>query len=264
MSSVSLEALRETLDPSLAIYADVILHPSFPRPDFERLKKQRLAQIGQEKADPVGLALRVFPGLLYGKGHAYANPWTGSGTEESTARITREDLIRFHQTWFKPNHATLVVVGATTMEEIRPKLEQLFSGWKPGAVPTKSIAEVAQQPKPVVYLIDRPGSLQSLIIAGNVAPPKANPREISIQTMNGVLGSDFSSRVNMNLREDKHWAYGAFTFFRDARGQRPFVAYAPVQTDKTKEAVVELDKELRESSRIGRSNRMSFPEPRHP
>jgi zinc protease len=245
VSSVSLEALRETLDPSLAIYADVILHPSFPRSDFERLKKQRLAQIRQEKADPVGLALRVFPGLLYGKGHAYANPWTGSGTEESTARITREDLVRFHQAWFKPNHATLVVVGATTMGEIHPKLERLFAGWKSGDVPTKSIAEVAQQPKPVVYLIDRPGSLQSLIIAGNVAPPKANPQEISIQTMNGVLGSDFSSRVNMNLREDKHWAYGAFTFFRDARGQRPFLAYAPVQTDKTKESVVELDKELR-------------------
>jgi zinc protease len=245
VSSVSLEALRETLEPSLAIYADVILHPSFPRSDFERLKKQRLAQIRQEKADPVGLALRVFPGLLYGKGHAYANPWTGSGTEESTAKITREDLIRFHQAWFKPNHATLVVVGASSMAEIRPKLEQLFAGWKSGEVPAKSIAAVAQQPRPVVYLIDRPGSLQSLIIAGNVAPPKANPREVSIQTMNGVLGSDFSSRVNMNLREDKHWAYGAFTFFRDARGQRPFVAYAPVQTDKTKEAVVELDKELR-------------------
>jgi zinc protease len=245
VSSVSLEALRESLEPSLAIYADVILHPSFPRSDFERLKKQRLAQIRQEKADPVGLALRVFPGLLYGKGHAYANPWTGSGTEESTAKITREDLIRFHQAWFKPNHATLVVVGATSMGEIRPKLEQLFAGWKPGDVPAKSIATVAQQPRPVVYLIDRPGSLQSLIIAGNVAPPKANPQEVSIQTMNGVLGSDFSSRVNMNLREDKHWAYGAFTFFRDARGQRPFVAYAPVQTDKTKEAVVELDKELR-------------------
>jgi zinc protease len=245
VSSVSLEALRETLDPALAIYADVILHPSFPRSDFERLKKQRLAQIRQEKADPVGLALRVFPGLLYGKGHAYSNPWTGSGTEQSTAKITREDLIRFHQSWFKPNHATLVVVGATSMAEIRPKLEQLFAGWKPGDVPVKAIATVGQQPRPVVYLIDRPGSLQSLIIAGNVAPPKANPREVSIQTMNGVLGSDFGSRVNMNLREDKHWAYGAFTFFRDARGQRPFVAYAPVQTDKTKEAVVELDKELR-------------------
>jgi zinc protease len=244
-SSVSLEALKENLDRSLDIFGDVVLHPSFPRTDFERLKKQRFAQIQQEKADPVGLALRVFPGLLYGPSHAYANPWTGSGTEESTSRITRDDLIRFHRTWFKPNHATLVVVGATSMTEIKPKLERLFAGWKPGDVPAKNIATVQQQPRPVVYLVDRPGSLQSLIIAGNIAPPKANPNEVSIQTMNGVLGSDFSSRVNMNLREDKHWAYGAYTFFRDARGQRPFVAYAPVQTDKTKEAVIELDKELR-------------------
>jgi zinc protease len=245
VSSVSLEALRENLDASLDIYSDVILHPSFPRSDFERLKKQRLAQIQQEKADPVGLALRVFPGLLYGRDHAYSNPWTGSGTEESTLKITRDHLVRFHRDWFRPNHATLIVVGATTMAEIRPKLERTFASWTPGKVPPKEIATVAQQPRPVMYLIDRPGSLQSLIIGGNVAPPKANPEEVSIQTMNGVLGGDFSSRVNMNLREDKHWAYGAYTFFRDARGQRPFVAYAPVQTDKTKEALVELDKELR-------------------
>jgi zinc protease len=245
VSTVSLESLKENLDASLDIYSDVILHPSFPRSDFERLKKQRVAQIQQEKADPVGLALRVFPGLLYGRDHAYSNPWTGSGTEESTEKITRDHLVRFHREWFKPNHATLIVVGATTMAEIRPKLERLFSAWSPGEVPSKDIATVAQQPRPMVYLIDRPGSLQSLIIAGNVAPPKANPAEVSIQTMNGVLGSDFSSRVNMNLREDKHWAYGAYTFFRDARGQRPFVAYAPVQTDKTKEALIELDKELR-------------------
>jgi zinc protease len=245
VSTVSLEALKENLDPSLAIYADVILHPSFPQTDFERLKKQRLAQIQQEKADPVGLALRVFPALLYGPGHAYANPWTGSGTEESTAKIQRDDLVRFHTSWFKPDHATMVVVGATSLAEIRPRLERLFAGWQPGNVPTKSIAQVQQQPRPTVYLMDRPGSLQSVIIAGNLAPPKSNPKEVAIQTMNGVLGSDFSSRVNMNLREDKHWAYGAYTFFRDARGQRPFIAYAPVQTDKTKEAVLELDKELR-------------------
>ena len=245
VSSVSLEALKENLDASLSIYADVVLHPSFPHADFERLKKQRLAQIQQEKADPVGLALRVFPGLLYGPTHAYSNPWTGSGTEESTAKIKREDLVRFHQAWFKPNHATMVVVGATTMAEIKPRLERLFTEWERGDVPTKAIATVQQQPRPTVYVMDRPGSLQSVIIAGNLAPPKANPKEVAIQTMNGVLGSDFSSRVNMNLREDKHWAYGAYTFFRDARGQRPFVAYAPVQTDKTKEAIVELDKELR-------------------
>ena len=245
VSSVSLETLKENMDASLDIFGDVVLHPAFPQSDFERLRKQRVAQIQQEKADPVGLALRVFPGLLYGRDHAYANPWTGSGTEESTGKIRRDDLVRFHRAWFKPNHGTLIVVGSTTMAEIKPKLERLFAGWKPGEVPTKNIATVGQQPRPVVYLIDRPGSLQSLIIAGNIAPPKANPNEVSIQTMNGVLGSDFSSRVNMNLREDKHWAYGAYTFFRDARGQRPFVAYAPVQTDKTKDALVELDKELR-------------------
>jgi len=245
VSSVSVEALKENLDASLDIFGDVILNPTFPRRDFERLTKQRLAQIQQEKADPVGLALRIFPALIYGPTHAYSNPWTGSGTEESTAKITREDLVRFHQAWFKPNHATLVVVGSTSMAEIRPKLERLFATWKPGAVPAKNIATVSGQPRPVVYLVDRPGSLQSLVIAGHVAPPKANPQEVTIEALNRVLGGDFGSRVNMNLREDKHWSYGAYTFFRDARGQRPFVAYAPVQTDKTKEAVIELDKELR-------------------
>jgi zinc protease len=245
VSSVSLEALKENLDPSMAVFADVILNPSFPRTDFERLKKQRIAQIQQEKADPVGLALRVLPGLVYGPDHAYSNPWTGSGTEESTGRIKREDLVRFHQTWFKPNHATLVIVGATTMAEIKPRLERLLATWKPGEVPAKNIATVSRGQRPQVYIIDRPGSLQSVIIAGHIAPPKANPQEVTIETMNSVLGGDFSSRVNMNLREDKHWSYGAYTFFRDARGQRPFLAYAPVQTDKTKEALVELDKELR-------------------
>jgi zinc protease len=245
VSSISLEALKQNLDASLNVFGDVVLNPTFPRTDFERLKKQRVAQIQQEKADPVGLALRVFPRLVYGPTHAYSNPWTGSGTEESTAQIERDDLVRFHQAWFRPNHATLVVVGATTMAEIKPKLERLFAGWKPGDVPAKNIAAVSGQQRPVVYLIDRPGSLQSVVIAGHIAPPKANPREVTIETLNGVLGADFSSRVNMNLREDKHWSYGAYTFFRDARGQRPFIAYAPVQTDKTKEALFELDKELR-------------------
>jgi zinc protease len=244
VSSVTLEALKERLDPSLELYADVILHPAFRQPDLDRLKKQRLAQIQREKADPVGMALRVFPRLIYGQGHAYANPWTGSGTEASAARITRDDLVKFHQTWFKPNHATLVVVGATTMAEIRPRLERLFSGWTPGDVPRKNIGTV-EQPKPAVYLLDRPGSLQSVIIAGDVAPPKANPDEPAIEVMSAVLGSDFGSRLNMNLREDKHWSYGAFSFLRDARGQRPFIAYAPVQTDKTREAVVEVQRELR-------------------
>jgi zinc protease len=162
------------------------------------------------------------------------------------AKLPRQDLRNFHHTWFKPNNATLVVVGSTTLAEITPKLEKLFSGWKKGEVPKKNIGTVAMAPKPAVYLIDRPGSLQSFIIAGHVAPPKANPDEVAIETMNNILGGDFTSRVNMNLREDKHWSYGSRTIVVDARGQRPFVAFAPVQTDKTKESMVEIAKELRD------------------
>jgi zinc protease len=93
--------------------------------------------------------------------------------------------------------------------------------------------------------MDRPGALQSTIFAGHVAPPRANPQEITQQVLNNVLGGQFISRVNMNLREDKHWSYGAGTVFFDARGQRPFIVYAPVQTDKTKESVAELMKEMK-------------------
>src|SRR5438876_7315232 len=191
------------------------------------------------------MALRVFPKMLYGTGHAYGNPLTGSGTEASVEKLTRTEMKKFHDTWFKPNNATLIIVGDTTLNEIRPKLEKLFGGWKSGYVPSKNISRVEQQKKSAVYLIDRPDSLQSVILAGHVAPPKSNPDEIAIETMNTILGGTFTSRVTMNLREDKHWSYGAFTFLWPARGQRPFIAYAPVQTDKNKESLIELEKELR-------------------
>ncbi|MBX6365734.1 MAG: insulinase family protein [Gemmatimonadetes bacterium] len=244
-SSVSLNTLTDKLDPALEIFADVVLHPSFPQSEFERLKQEQLAAIQREKATPVQMALRVFPKLLYGAGHAYGNPLTGSGTEASVQAITRDDLVRFHQTWFKPNHATLVVVGDITMDALRPKLEKLFGAWKPGDVPTKNLARVQEPAAPAIYLVDRPGSDQSIIFAGNIAPPQANPQEAAIETLNDILGGSFGSRVNMNLREDKHWSYGAFTLVWSARGQRPFIAYAPVQTDKTTESVQELAKELK-------------------
>jgi zinc protease len=243
-SSVSLSALKENLDPSLALFADVILNPSFPPEELERLRKQRLARIQQEKVQPVRMALRVFPKLLYGEGHAYANPLTGTGTEDTAKRMTQTDLVKFHEAWFKPNHATLVVVGDTTLAEIQPKLEKLFQSWKPGDVPKKDIRTVALQEKPSVYLMDRPGAIQSVILTAHVAPPKANPQEIPIETMNEILGGAFTSRINMNLREDKHWSYGALSLLWDARGQRPFIVYAPVQTDKTSEAMQEISKEL--------------------
>ena len=245
VSSVSLSTLKETLDPALDIFADVVLNPAFPQAAFQRQQRQRVARIQREKVQPVQMALRVFPQLLYGAKHAYGNPLTGSGTEESVTRMTRDDLVRFHRTWFKPNHATLVVVGDISLAEIQPKLARLFSSWQAGDVPQKNVSAVADQPRPLVYILDRPGSEQSIIFAADLAPPKANQHEYAIEAMTSLLGGQFTSRVNMNLREDKHWSYGAFTLVWDARGQRPFIAYAPVQTDKTKESMIEVDRELR-------------------
>lgn len=245
LSSVSLSVLKSDLDAALEIYSDVILNPAFPEQEFKRLQKQRLAQIQREKNNPRDMVLRVFPPLLYGRDHPYGNSFTGSGTEETVASLTHEDLIRFYRTWFKPNNATLLVVGDTTLSEIVSKLSKHFQDWEAGPVPAKSIPQVAQRSQSAVYLVHRPGAVQSMIFAIQVAPPANNPDEIAIETMNHILGGTFTSRVNMNLREDKGWSYGARTSLFDARGQRPFIVRAPVQTDRTQESMVEIVKELR-------------------
>ena len=243
VSVVQLSALKAKLDPSIALYADVILNPNFPQEDFARQQKLQLAAIQREKVTGIAMGLRVLPALLYGKGHSYGNSLTGSGTEESVAKLTREDLVKFHQTWFRPNNGALIVVGDTTMAEIMPKLERLFASWPKRDVPAKNINRVQFPAKSVVYIMDRPGALQSDILVGQIAPPRSSTDEIAIETMNSIFGSDFGARLNMNLREDKHWSYGAQTVLFAARGQQPFLAYAPVQSDKTKESLEELNKE---------------------
>ena len=249
-STVSLSTLKDNLDPSLDLFADVILHPAFPAADLARVKKSTLARIKQEKVQPVGMALRVLPALLYDKGHAYAQPLTGSGTEESVTAMTREDLARFHDGWFKPNHSTLVVVGDVTMAELKPKLERAFAGWKPGDVPATNIATVKGPSKTEVYILDRPGADQSIIFGGALIAPKSDAQDLAFDTFNNAFGGGFVSRINMNLREDKHWSYGVQSFAYDARGQRPWIIYAPVQTDKTKESLQELVKELHDAGTV--------------
>jgi zinc protease len=245
MSSVNLTALKMNLDESLELYADVIRNPAFPQADFDRLKKLQSDGIQREKNEPNSMALRVFPGLLFGKGHAYSNPFTGSGTEASVAQITRETLAKYHSTFFRPNNAVLHIVGDTTLDEMKPKLEKLFGDWARAGVPKKNLAQVQHREKTAVYIIDKPGAIQSTIMAGHIAPPTNNPDEAAIDVLNTALGGAFTSRLNMNLREDKHWSYGAFSTFVDARGQRPFLAMAPVQSDKTKESLQEIVKEFR-------------------
>lgn len=242
--TISLNTLKDKLDPSLELFADVVLNPSFPEKEFTRLQKETLAQIQREKVTPVAMGLRVFPGLLYGRDHAYGSPLTGSGTEASVSAMTCQQLATFHKTWFKPNNATLVITGDITLAEIKPRLEKLFKSWKGGEVPKKNIATVADKTKPEVYIVDRPGSQQSIIFAGFLTLPRANEYEEAIRLMNNILGGDFTSRINMNLREDKHWSYGARSMILDAKGQRMYLVSSSVQSDKTADSMREVQKEL--------------------
>ncbi len=245
-SYVHLSALSNRLEPSVDLWADVIRHPAFAQDEIARLRGQTIASIAQEKAEPEQLALRLLPPALYGPNHAYGVPFTGTGTVESVKSITRADLVRFDHDWIRPDNATLFVVGDTTLVQLKPMLERAFADWKAPAepLPTKNVADVALPKSPRMILIDKPGSPQSLIMAGEVAPGLGTDHDVAIEAMNDVLGGDFTSRINMNLREGKHWAYGAHTFLESAKGPRPFLVYAPVQIDKTGASVAELVKEL--------------------
>jgi zinc protease len=244
VSTVYLSALKNTLNGALDLYADVILNPVFPVADFERQQKLQLSAIANEKVTPLQMALRALPPLLFGREHAYGLPLTGSGTEDSVQSLTREDMVKFHSTWFKPGNATLIVVGDTTPAEIKPKLEKLFANWKPGKTPVKDLSAVTKPARPVVYLVDKPGALHSIVIAGSIAPPPSADTEVALETTNNIFGGTFGGRLNMNLREDKHWSYGAASVLYGASAQRPFLAYASVQGDKTSDSIAEMIKEL--------------------
>jgi zinc protease len=245
MSFVRLQATSENLRPSLDILADVVLNPSFPNDQFSIQKQRRLAQIGQEKAQPNAMALRVLPSLLYGDQHSYGRPLTGSGSEKSIEGVTREDLVQWHSQWFKPGSATVIVTGDAKMDTLIPALETAFGGWKPGKAPAKNIGTVAHTSGNKVYLIDKPDAPQSTIVAAHVSEPSGQPEELAIETAMTNFGGIATSRLNRNLRLDKHWSYGTQGVINSARGQRPFLVIAPVQTDKTKESMVEVAKEIR-------------------
>jgi len=241
-STVYLSSLKSKLEPSLALFSDVLLHPSFPQEDFARQQKLQIAAIQRAKTSPGAMAGRVMTPALYGKDHPYGLELTEAGV----AKLTRDAIAKFHDTWYRPNNTTLVIVGDTTPAEIKPQLEKAFASWKQGNAPKKSISNVPAPKRAEVYLIDKPGAAQSFILAGTIAPPRNSPQEIALGIWNDIMGGTFGGRVNMNLREDKHWSYGARTAFQFARGDSTWVTQAPVQTDKTKESLVELNKELRD------------------
>ncbi|WP_433852833.1 M16 family metallopeptidase [Stenotrophomonas nitritireducens] len=245
-ANVYLSALKENLAPSLALYADVLRAPRFDQGEIDRIKATWIAGIKQEKVNPNAVAMRVLPPLLYGKGHPYAIPFTGSGDEAAIQALGRDDLVSFHKDWVRPENATLVVVGDTTLKEIVPLLERQLGDWKgEGAAPKVGApSAVARPDKARVYLIDQPGAVQANLFAGQVVPSTMDAGATRFDIANGVLGGDFTSRLNMNLREDKHWSYGARSSASGALGQRPWMAVAPVQIDKTGDAMKEMQAEI--------------------
>jgi len=244
-SVVSLNTLKTKLEESFDLYSDIILNPTFPADELNRLREQQLAAIAQEKNSPFGAGLRLLPELLYGKGHAYSAPFSGSGTEQSVASMTADDLRKHHETWFTSDNSTLIVTGDIAMKDLAPLAEKYLGKMRSGEVPVKNITKIEPLEKSVIYILDRPGSEQSAILSASMLPKYGFDGELALQLMNEVLGAGFNSRVNMNLREDKGWSYGARTIIRGTQSERPFIAYAPVQTDKTAESMQEIYREIK-------------------
>jgi predicted Zn-dependent peptidase len=245
-SSASLSALKENLDASVGLFADMLRTPRFDQSEIDRVKAQWIAGIAQEKARPNSAALRVLPPLLFGDDHAYGIPFTGSGTAAGITSLDRADLVAYQQQWLRPEHATVVVVGDTTLEEIVPVLNRHFGDWHgSGTAPAAVDVAAVQRPADArVYLIDQPGAVQANIFAGKVAPSTKDAGAVLLEMANEVIGGAFTARLNMNLREDKHWSYGARTMLADAEGQRPWLAFAPVQIDKTVDSLREMQREI--------------------
>ena len=245
-SFIMLNALKARLPESLDLLADLVRRPHFPAEELERLRAQRLAAIQQEKSQPQGIATRLYPALVYGADHPYGGTRSGNGTEASVKAMTVEDLRRFQADWLRPDRLRILVVGDTTMAAVQPLLERAFGNWQPGpgARPEKNVAAVAPQPAPRVFLVNKRDAGQTLLLGAHLAPPITDPDEVAMSLASSVFGGLFTSRLNMNLREDKHWSYGAASVLGASRGQRPFVVYTQVQADKTADGLQEIVKEL--------------------
>lgn len=242
---VTLSTLSTTLGPAVALWSDIVQAPAFSAEELERQRKVVLAQIDQEKANPGASAFRLLGPLMFGEDHAYGVPLTGSGTVEAVSAFSRDDLVAYHATWFRPDQATLVVVGDVTLDALTPMLENALGDWTAPSEPAPqlNVADVEPRAEPTIYTVAKPGSEQTMIVGGMLLPPRKDV-DLPLELANGVLGGQFTARLNMNLREDKHWAYGAYSFIVDTAHQRVLGIFAPVQTDKTAESFAELQKEI--------------------
>ena len=240
--SVSLDCLTKHLDTALDVYADVLTHASFPEKEFARVKNDRLTSLLQQKDRPPVIASMAFSRILYGASHPYGNDV--SGTEQSVKALTRDDLVKFYQTYYRPNGATLIVYGDVSMETMLPKVTGMFAAWQKADVPAVASYLTPQVEARKVYIVDKPGAPQSEIRIGFPALARTTPDFFPVNLMNLVLGGQFSSRLNSNIRERRGFSYGVRSGFQFTRMPGPFVASGGVHSAKTDSSLQEFLREI--------------------
>jgi zinc protease len=245
LSFVSMTALRANLDPSLALLAEVVREPAFPEDMVTLQRSQQLAAIAQQAANPFGAAQRRVPALVYGAGHPYGRPAGGLGEAAAVERLDPAALRAWHARHFVPANATLVVAGAIGAEQLRPLLQRHFGSWRGDAPPRSTLPAPQPAPRGELLLVDKPGAAQSVIVAAQPSDT-AQIDPLALETVMRNFGGMATSRLNRNLRLDKHWSYGSSGYVSDARGApAALVVIAPVQTDKTGPALQEVYAEIR-------------------
>jgi len=241
-TSVTTRALSRSFPEALELLADVALHPTFPQSEIERVRNERLTAIVQEKDDPFTVAFRVLAAALYGPHNTYGVP--DSGTTESIKAITREDMLHFWQKNYFPDDAALVVTGNIKLAALKPLLEKDFGAWKPGKSAPAALGMPETTDAKLIF-VDRPGAPQTTLAAFSMGLARSTPDYAPVEVMNTDLGGLFSSRINMNLREEHGYTYGAQSFFVYHRAPGPFVAGGDIRTDVTAPATTELLRELK-------------------
>lgn len=238
-TNVAIQTLTRNLDRALELYADVIMNPVFPATEVESLRGRSLIGLRQQRANPNAVSNVVYNKVLYGD-----HPYGRDNNEATLKAITRDDIVRFYESTYRPNNGVLIVVGDFDKATLKAKLEKAFSGWSGGTVANRPLPAAKAFGKTGIYLVDRPNSAQSVVSIGQVGIDRGNPDYFPVVVMNSILGGGITSRISMNLREDKGYTYGANSGFVYRRGPGPFRAGGDIQTAVTKEAIVEFMKEL--------------------
>lgn len=242
-SVISLNAVTPNLQPSVALLAEVVRAPAFAPAELERLRASRLSRIAAERTQPAALANRALPELIYGSASPYGRPFSGNGDEASVKAITEADIRADYAKWIRPDNAKIFVVSDKPLAEILPVLEAGFGQWVPpaSAKPVKDFSAPIPATTSKIVLIDRPQSPQSYILGGEVLAASGTDDLLVLNAANNVLGNDFLSRINTDLRETKGWSYGVNASVSGFEHRVPYLVTAPVQADQTGPAIAALN-----------------------